>query len=235
MPPLFRHVVPNVPAWTAGNGKIVYRGGVPSCQKLMKFSMEWGGNLNFAPWAAYEWEGADEPDWLDLTVSAAEINTALAAFGFADDKTYYNTTYPFTISGVDVMPNVYFDNRQLVDNYAFQRGGATTKQLRASPMLLVGIDWDAANQFWRWEARIYRMRMWFHFGAGAYDYHVCDLGFQTSGDRYALYQSAQSTQDIRAGNGVTLNFVGIHTTSAQHPYAASVLSGTSLTVSAQYA
>ena len=48
MPILHRHVVPNVPAWTADNGKIVFgAGGAPSHRAEMRLSITFGGSIEF--------------------------------------------------------------------------------------------------------------------------------------------------------------------------------------------
>lgn len=54
MPILHRHVVPNVPAWTADNGKIVFRNGAPSHQAGMRLSITVGGSISFT---GPLWEG----------------------------------------------------------------------------------------------------------------------------------------------------------------------------------
>ena len=229
MPILHRNVVPDVPAWTADNGKIVFgTGGAPSHQLLMRFSVEWSGALNLSAWKDEVEEGTPI-NWRDLSMSAAEINAAFAANGGVGDDAYYNDTL-----AAPLMDNAYFACSKTGFNYEFTSGGVVTKSFRPDLYLAVGIDWDSANQFWRWEARLYRFNMRFYYlnSAGSPAYHACGFNSTT---RAALYRSAQSTTVIRAGAGVTLNFVGRLPSGGSLPWVDSMLSGTSLIVSAQYA
>ena len=228
MPLLYRNVVPNVPAWTADNGKIVFRGNAPSHQRFMLVSVEWSGNLDLAEWK--EFEDDDGPhDWLDVSMSAAEINAAFAANGGVGGDAYYNDTF-----AAPLMDNAYFACIKIGFSYEFTSGGIVTKSFHPDLYLAVGIDWDSTNQFWRWEARLYRFNMWFYYlnSAGSPEYHVCGFNSTT---RAALYRSTQSTTGIRAGTGVTLDFVGRLPSGGSLPWVDSMLSGTSLIVSAQYA
>ena len=60
MPILHRHVVPNVPAWTADNGKIVFRNGAPSHRADLSLFASFGGSIGFN-------DDGDEPVYPPVT------------------------------------------------------------------------------------------------------------------------------------------------------------------------
>ena len=236
MPILHRHVVPNVPALTAGNDAIVFRNGAPSHQRKMKFSLAWGGDLGIAEWIAQ-----DHPSivgWRDPTMSADDMNDFLARADFtkADDEYFYNGPDEKILNDSVEFAPAYFRRENLDSHYEFANGANVTKDVAAFE-LWAGLEWEAANQDWKWVAKLYQLTLGFYWDDPPYASQRagCLFRFRADGSSYALYESAATTQKLRAGNGVVMNFAGVHNPNARSQWAADVLAGTYLTISAQYA
>ena len=84
MPPIRRHIVPNIPALAVGDGKPCYRGGAPSCQRLMLGAVEWHGNPDYSGYVSYP-----------MTLTGAEINEALSAAGTGSTFYYAQSLWYF--------------------------------------------------------------------------------------------------------------------------------------------
>ncbi len=241
MPLIHRHVIPNAPAWTAGNDAIVFRDGKPSHQAAMDFFVEWSGDVDFSAFKSWY----DATSFMGHVVVPGQVATAAminAGWQFGG-KICASTAYgnlPIVQAGDTWGP--HFVNNK--DAIFVGRGEAyfyITNVGQSRFSVDVGIEWDATLTSWRYVAALgdgldnFVLETWNpadhtdvyrtsaslhnHPAGGAWD--------------FTLFASQYTTQKLRAGNGVTLSLV--HASAADGSWAASDLANCSLIVSAAYA
>ena len=130
MPPIYRHVVPNVPAWTAGNGSPCYRGDKPSCQKQMEFRATWSGDVA-TPYG---------------TITGAEINAAIGAADWSD--------HPF-VYGSEDMNTMATPGVSAYNEYPIRVADFGSKEIDLT--FYVGLLWAADKNYWQWVIEMRRL------------------------------------------------------------------------------
>ena len=86
MPILYRNVVPNIPAWTAGNGHLIFgENGSPSCRAPITVTATLGGTLHLAP--ALVLAGLPQ----DIAIAKSVTGTPLEYGGGQSGMTLYTT------------------------------------------------------------------------------------------------------------------------------------------------
>ena len=231
MPLLYRNVRPDVPDLTKDNGKLVCRDGAPSHRAEMQWMLTWSGDVDVTDMLP---ELYPDQSWVDsdLTLRATDINAALSSYFLAHGwprGTYGGATFPETVDtySTDFFRIGYFFANDLYNIYS---GGALARRFDYSPNIRVFVEWDAANSFWRWVARVVSLTCRFYFvGADYTGSWTANPATYDPGSAPVLYEGTLSTTQLRAGNGVTLRFKsgGVAATSA--------LANTAITVSAQHA
>lgn len=215
MPMLYRHVVPNVPALTAGNGAPVYRGNAPSYQRAPTFSAQWSGDIDLSAFAdelraqGFSFNGATSYTAAQIT-AAASIAANVLAYG-------QMPVYQYTLEGVSTSAiSVCEVDIEILDADGYYLVNA---------QLGVCIQWDANFAGWRWFVDPESLlRAWLVDDDGGR--HAATL---ISPQHQATYAQALKTTDIRAGNGQTIPFVSCDTSDA---WRLPALTGTSLIITA---
>lgn len=196
MPLLYRNVVPNVPALTAGNGKIVFNGSAPSHRRRIKFTLAFDWQPDFcsdAFWNDYidylsdifdHWAG-DPPT---LQTLADRFNTPASGYG--------DCTYGDPPGGLRNGVATYY---RAVVNYIYPApaGSVANGAWQMNAQTGLYLDWDAVNAFWRWRFLIRVL------GVNRYAVSTSATSLRIDGP-YSFgveFASAQLTNDIRPGAG----------------------------------
>ncbi len=244
MPILHRHVVPNVPALAADNGKIVFRAGKPSHQAPMDFFVEWSGDVGFS--AFKSWYDANNTLGYVVapgqTATAAMINAGWNGGGRIREATAYGNL-PVIQAG-DYWTRHYAHANDMIEvGYAETAFYIGNDAGQSEFEVAVGIEWDATLTSWRYVAVVgtggvsdgFRLKAWDPNDQADFGSTRAALYDHPAGGAYdhTLFASPYTTQKLRAGNGVTLTL--LHASAADGGWAASDLANCSLIVSAAYA
>ena len=206
MPPIYRHIVPNIPALTADNGKPCYRAGAPSCQRKMRGSVVWYGDPDYTAYTLYP-----------MTVTAAEINSAISAAVAAnpgDDEFFYGVAGP------------------TFGDYDYHYPSAS-KRIKID--ISVDLVYDATGWFWQADLKYFNAeRPQYPERQPPYDFWVGPTICVSS--HVGAFQSAHMDAAFRLGNGIRLDFVGLSSPWTEvNTWRNTALNGCYLYVSAQWA
>ena len=212
MPILHRHVVPNVPAWTADNGKIVFgAGGAPSHRAEMRLSITFGGSINFTGglWKgpsslgvfANSWTGAGvydsyygyanpwnygEADIVTVdgcTVARRRIGGGQTTHDRPDDSGNWRATGWF-------FNGSYYDNVLVGEFKASLRGG----------FFYLDHTWDARGNAAPWTVRVGFDHNW-HIRPGLYDERLWPDGVSGVAP-VQLWQVGEPEEDPETGGWI---------------------------------
>lgn len=214
MPPIYRHVVPNVPAWTAGNGKPIYRGNAPSYRRDMVFSASWSGVVSLA---GYGFGSKGPPP--DPTITSAEMNSLLQSVPFAARPFVYG-------DGVNWFRPEYVEYYRPSTMTFLDVPGK-----RIGISLSIGLVWSASLAYWQWAATPYLMSARLYYPDGDW-VHVTVSSVAVG---MPWFRSPTLTTTIRAGNGRTLNIDGWDGLDPADHWRASSMIGCSLEIRTHYA
>ncbi len=217
MPILHRNIGATGHAWADDNGKIVLRANVPSHQQVMRFTVEWSGDIDLTPLfqPGRILEDYDPTNFNSVLFPASNFNAQMTAHDFGADAFYNDCGFP---------------NLEIALNGRWTDDDAGGNALRSwrNPDFCCGIVWDAAS--WHWACRFSLFpQLW--QGGVSWQTGTLFNGDAYHGDAYALYESSPSVQNIRAGNGVTLTLKGLF--GDWNAGADECLAGTSFTLRAQ--
>lgn len=213
MPPIYRQIVPNIPALTVGNGKPCYRGNAPSYQRLMQYSISWLGNV---------------PNAGDKQISRteAEMNSLINtpnAYTTIYDTRYYSSTPGFPSTD----PSNYQDQlgHEWYYKGLFLRAngeGYTTLSMN----IMVGLEWDAGLSYWQWFAVVYNFLAWDDPQTSM------SLDGPNGSTASAVFRAQASDSTLRVGNGIAMPFSAVQGSPfSNHPD----FHNCSVVISAQYA
>jgi len=90
MPLIYRHVVPNVPAWTADNGKLVYNSGGISRRRPLTITAALGGTLHITDQGVLGWLGTSD---ISLGNSVTQRINSREVDQYWDTVEWYRCTY----------------------------------------------------------------------------------------------------------------------------------------------
>ena len=205
MPPVFRHVVPNVPAFTAGNGKPCYDPdeGVPVYRAESKIWIEptWNPDIcNDSAWFAEIGPYCD-PSWFTRWAGAAPTVAQITAWAQTDPATGAKPTFFYNAPSHSLAGWMHYASTGGAKDFPAASSGWS---VRIAPVTVVyELLWDAANAFWQWRVRMTALRVSRRFfyddGTGEAE-GIMSLGAPTG----MRFTSAQLTDDLRPGAGITL-------------------------------
>lgn len=199
MPILHRHIVPDVAA-KAANGSIIHgTGGVPSHQRLIKFSIafDWAPDIcSSAYWASVAAGISNFGAWVGAAPSAADLSWLLnTPFGETDYvQGYYGNPPGGYYNGVARYMSTGKNYRHDAPS-----GAPTDYDWGANIMGSLQLDWNSTNQWWQWRFRVTLQGFWrWYVTSGGYVESARNPGF-------VELSSAQLTARVRPGSqGIAL-------------------------------
>ena len=229
MPILHRNVVPNVPSWTADNGKIIHNAGGISHRAEMRLSISFGGYISFGPTVTARGFPAT------LTVPTPNLWKPVRFRPYGQLEFFYNDAARETVGGVAYRvrrtspDHVHFtfpgddgpyDDGQWRIMAAFlvawtQYGSPLDGEFRASLFkFAIAHTWDAAQSSVRWCA-------WLNVDSNDYiTPSLCDpVLFPNGAAGYAPFTLYQR----QAGVGDELVAALLVNADAQHPDASRII------------
>lgn len=200
MPLLYRHVIPSVPAWTAGNGGLVYgRDGLPSRQRRMKFRVRIHWDPDFCRdswWTRFEPAGFTR--WLG-PVDKDDLEDALNDPAGGYESCRYNSPP----GGLDNGVALYLRTGSSAYRHEAAPGEIYAYDWRANATGALYLDWDASNAWWRWRF-VVEVRAIFRW---CESYGGLDGSTASPPVGSVEFSSGHLLNDLRPGAGISLSQV----------------------------